>query len=219
MGIAIVALAVVAASLHLPDVTTNTRVATESIWTHGRLIAGAIGIFLCVGAEVSITGSLAAYLSLPDVGHLSTKTAVQLVPLFWVGCIIGAFLGAALMRRFRAGTLLAIFALGANTSLAISIITSGPVAVWSIVACGLFSSIIFPSVFVIGLRKLKEAIGQGSGLMVAATIGGLVVPTVQSVFADRVGLHRAMILPLACYAYIFFFGLSSARSKERLAAE
>ena len=70
---------------------------------------------------------------------------------------------------------------------------------WSMLAVGLFNSIMFPTVFSLGMAELGSLTGNGSGLLNMAIVGGAIVPVLQSVIADHIGIHHGFILPVICY--------------------
>ena len=92
-----------------------------------------------------------------------------------------------------------------------TMLTHGNVALWSVVAIGLFNSIMFPSIFTLGIEKFGALTGKVSSLLVMAIVGGAVVPLLQGALADRVGVQHAFVLPLVCYAYIIYYGLRGSR--------
>jgi FHS family L-fucose permease-like MFS transporter len=131
--------------------------------------------------------------------------------------MIGRFLGAALLQRFRPGYLLALAAIVAGSLVIASMVFSGHTAMWSILAVGLFNSIMFPTIFSLGEAELGPLSGSGSGLLNMAIVGGAILPVVQGVIADYVGLHHAFVLPVICYLYILFYALSGSKpNSERL---
>jgi FHS family L-fucose permease-like MFS transporter len=98
-------------------------------------------------------------------------------------------------------------------------LTTGHFAMWSILAVGLFNSIMFPSIFTLGIRGLGPLTGKGSGLLVASIFGGAIVPEIQGIFADRIGVHYAFFLPAVCYLYILYFAVECSRAHRRTAPE
>jgi FHS family L-fucose permease-like MFS transporter len=222
IGIALVVLAVVIGTFKLPRIETAARSAgqkiDDSIWKHPNLFLGAIGIFTYVGAEVSVGSFLVNYFGLPEIANLSAKTAAGFVSIYWGGAMIGRFLGAPLLRRFRPGSLLALCAALATTLVAASMLLSGHTAMWTILAVGFFNSIMFPTIFSLGVAELGPLTGNGSGLLNMAIVGGAILPVIQGVIADHVGLHHAFILPVLCYLYILYYGLSGSKpNSERYA--
>jgi FHS family L-fucose permease-like MFS transporter len=215
IGVALVLLAVVIGTFKLPKIETAARSAgqkvDDSIWKHRNLVLGALGIFAYVGAEVSIGSFLVNYFGLPEIAGLSAKTAAGFVSFYWGGAMIGRFLGAPLLRRFRPGSLLALCATVAAILVAASMLLGGHTAMWTILAVGLFNSIMFPTIFSLGVAELGPLTGSGSGLLNMAIVGGAILPVIQGVIADQLGLHHAFILPVLCYLYILYYGLSGSK--------
>jgi FHS family L-fucose permease-like MFS transporter len=216
IGIALVLLAVLIRFTKLPRIESATSRSgdekiDDSIWKHPNLVFGAIGIFAYVGAEVSIGSFLVNYFSLPEIAGFSAKTAAGFVSFYWGGAMIGRFLGAPLLRRFKPGRLLALCAIVAATLVTASMILGGRTAMWSILCVGLFNSIMFPTMFSLGVAELGPLTETGSGLLTMAIVGGAIVPVVQGVIADHYGLHHGFILPVICYLYILFYALSGSK--------
>jgi MFS transporter, FHS family, L-fucose permease len=222
IGIALVLLAVVIGMFNLPKIETAEsrpgEKVNDSIWKHPNLLLGAIGIFTYVGAEVSIGSFLVNYFGLPQIAGLAAKTAAGYVSFYWGGAMIGRFLGAPLLRRVRPGYLLALCAACAGTLVTASMLLGGHTAMWSILAVGFFNSIMFPTIFSLGLAELGPLTGNGSGILNMAIVGGAILPVIQGAIADRVGLHHAFLLPVICYLFILFYGLSGSKpNSERYA--
>jgi MFS transporter, FHS family, L-fucose permease len=222
ISVALVLLAIVISTSRLPKIETAARrqgeKVNDSIWKHRNLLFGVAGIFAYVGAEVSIGSFLVNYFGLPEIAGLSAKTASGFVSFYWAGSMVGRFLGAPLLRRVKAGHLLALCALCATTLVTTSMILDGNTAMWTILAVGLFNSIMFPTIFSLAVAELGPLTGNGSGVLNMAIVGGAILPVIQGVIADRVGLHHAFVLPVLCYLYILFYGLKGSKpNSERYA--
>src|SRR5579872_4171018 len=215
LGVALVLLAITIGSFRLPKIEhAQHRVGekvNDSIWNHKNLIFGAIAIFVYVGAEVSIGSFLVNYFSQPEIGGLTEKVAASYVAFYWGGAMIGRFVGSGLLQTIKTGRLLGICAICAAALVAISMVSSGHFAMWSIILVGLFNSIMFPSIFTLGVAELGPLTGDGSGVMIMAIVGGALIPLAQGAIADRVGIHHAFFLPVICYLYILFFALSGSK--------
>ena len=215
LGIALVVLAVAIGSFHLPKIEHAQHKVGEkvndSIWKHPNLIFGAIGIFVYVGAEVSIGSFLVNYFGQPEIGGLTEKVAASFVAFYWGGAMVGRFIGSALLQKMKTGGLLGVCAVCAAALVAISMLTTGHVAMYSIILVGFFNSIMFPSIFTLGVAELGPLTGDGSGVMIMAIVGGALIPVVQGAIADRIGIHHAFFLPVICYLYILFFALSGSK--------
>ncbi len=211
--VALVLLAVVIGTFRLPKIEHAEHRAgvNDSIWKHPNLTLGAVGIFTYVGAEVSIGSFLVNFFGLPEIAGFSAKTAAGFVSFYWAGAMIGRFLGAGLLRRIKPGNLLGLCAICAATLVSVSMALGGHTAMWSILSVGVFNSIMFPTIFSLGLAELGPLTGSGSGILTMAIVGGAVLPVIQGVIADHVGIHHAFFLPLLCYLYILFYGLSGSK--------
>jgi len=181
---------------------------------HRHLVLGVIGIFLYVGAEVAIGSFLVKYFHQPEIANMSDQSAGKLVTIYWGAMMIGRFIGAWLLQKMRPGRLLATVASGALVLVAISMLTNGSVAVGSILLVGLFNSIMFPTIFTLAIGGLGPLTGEGSGLLITAIVGGAAIPVIQGMIADKVGIHHAFILPLACYVYVAYYGLVGSKVRH-----
>ena len=215
IGVALVLLALVIGTSKLPTIESAAYRRGErpddSIWRHPNLLFGALGIFAYVGAEVSIGSFLVNYFGLPGIAAMSAQTAAGYVSFYWGGAMVGRFLGAFLLRRIRAGYLLAGCAALAALLVMASMLLGGHTAMWTILAVGFFNSIMFPTIFSLGVAELGPLTGSGSGLLNMAIVGGAVLPVIQGVIADQVGLHHAFALPVICYLYIVFYALQGSK--------
>jgi FHS family L-fucose permease-like MFS transporter len=227
IGLALIALATVIALYKLPAIAgepdpmntddPNTAKAI-SLWRYKHLVFGVIGIFVYVGAEVSIGSFLVNYFSQKDIGAMTEKTAANYVSLYWGAAMVGRFVGSVILQKLRPGVVLGFAACASCLLVVTSMSTTGPVAMWSILAVGFFNSIMFPSIFTLGIAGLGPATGRGSGLLIAAIVGGAIIPVAEGVLADHIGIHLAFILPAICYLYIVFYGFRGSKEVGTAAA-
>ncbi len=222
IGVALVLLAVLIGTFKLPRIETaasgSGELVNDSIWKHPNLVLGALGLFAYVGAEVSIGSFLVNYFGLPEIANLSPKTAAGYVSFYWGGAMVGRFLGAGLLQRFKPGNLLGLCAIFAAALATASMLLGGHTAMWTILAVGFCNSIMFPTIFSLGVAELGPLTGNGSGILNMAIVGGAILPVIQGVIADHLGLHHAFFLPVICYLYILFYGLSGSKpNSERYA--
>ena len=183
----------------------------DSIWHHPWLICGAIGIFVYVGAEVSIGNLLVSYMGLPQIAALPAATAGYFLMVYWGGAMVGRFIGSAILQKVRVGWLLGLAAVGAFCLVITTLLTSGHLAMGAILAVGFCNSIMFPSIFTLGIQDLGPLTSKGSSLLIAAILGGAIIPKLQGALADRIGLQPSFIVPVVCYVYIAIFGLMAIR--------
>lgn len=204
-------LAAIFAVLKLPKIQADLSLpsgeaGTGSAWHYPHLVWGAGAIFLYVGGEVAIGSFMVNFLAQPGIAGLAEHEAGKYVSFYWGGAMVGRFIGAAVMRRLRPASVLAFNAVLAGLLVTIALSTDGSLAMWSLLAVGLCNSIMFPTIFSLALTGLGRHTGQGSGILCAAIVGGAIVPLLQGLLADRMGIQAALILPVLCYAYIACYG-------------
>ena len=219
-----------------PPVAASPFGAFRSGWA----LFGGLAIFLYVGAEVSIGSLLALFLSqdsiwdsslargseilsyilslawltglVPETGG-RLQQAAQLVAGYWLGAMIGRFVGSALLMRFKAAALLAISATVAVSLCLVAFTTTGSVAGWAAISVGLFNSIMFPTIFTLTLERSTASHASTSGLLCVAIVGGAVLPQIYGHIADTSGRSFAFIVPALAYAVIILFAIVAHRSR------
>tara|TARA_B110000116_G_scaffold170356_1_gene147283 strand:- start:131 stop:1291 length:1161 start_codon:yes stop_codon:yes gene_type:complete len=182
-----------------------------SAWQYRHLVLGAIGIFVYVGAEVSIGSFLVSFLNDPNIASLEESQAAKYIAYYWGGAMVGRFIGAAVMQKLAAGKVLAFSAALAIVLIVITIFASGQLAMWAILLVGLFNSIMFPTIFSLAINGLGQHTSQGSGILCLAIVGGAILPLIQGVLADSIGLQNSFFLPIICYIFITYYGLSGSK--------
>lgn len=215
LAAALLALAALFAALRLPEVDDLEDLSpiadTGSAWSHRHLVLGAVAIFLYVGAEVSIGSFLVNFLGESSIAGMPEAEAAHYVAYFWGGAMIGRFIGSAAMRTIPGGKALAFNALAATALLLVTVFTSGSLAMWAVLAIGLFNSIMFPTIFSLALHGLGRHTSQGSGILCLAIVGGAILPLAQGALADTFGIQHAFLMPVICYLYIAYYGAKGSR--------
>ncbi|HWC98059.1 MAG TPA: sugar MFS transporter [Candidatus Sulfopaludibacter sp.] len=198
----------------LPDIEESHGIGKDdSVWKHRHLVLGAVGIFLYVGAEVSIGSFLVNYFSQPYIGGMTERVAAGYVSFYWGGAMVGRFIGSAVLQKASPGKVLGCAALVASALVWTSVATTGSVAMWSIILVGMFNSVMFPTIFTLGVADLGHLTAKGSGLLIMAIVGGALLPVLQGKMADTpaIGLHMAFIMPALCYLYIVYYGFVGSK--------
>lgn len=195
----------------IPGVEHKKGAPSASLWKHRNLVLGVIGIFVYVGAEVSIGSFLINYLTQPDIGNIPSSIAARYLSTYWFCAMIGRFLGSWILRKVSTGKLLGITAITASLLVLLSLASVGHVAMWSIILVGLVNSIMFPSIFTLGIAELGPLTGDASGWLITAIVGGAVIPLAMGILADRIGLHHAFVLPMLCYLYIVYYAFRGSK--------
>ena len=209
----LIAAALVFRNIKLPKLAHVEATGEESdgnIWEHRSLVLGALAIFLYVGGEVSIGSFLVNYFSESSIAGMSTADAGEMVAYYWGAAMIGRLVGAVLMNYVAATKYLAVNALIAIIMIIVSMNSTGDVAMWSILAVGFFNSIMFPTIFTLAVKGLGSMTSKGSGLVCQAIVGGALIPLVQGVAADSIGIQLSFIVPMLCYIYIGWYALNGA---------
>ena len=192
------------------DISGDVASNKPSALSHTHLVLGALGIFLYVGAEVSIGSVLINFIGEDNIAGLREADAAHYVSYYWGGAMIGRFIGFALMRFVSPGKMLAFNAICSMILVLTAVFTDGALAMWAIIAVGLCNSIMFPTIFSMALHNLGKYTGQGSGILCMAIVGGALVPVAQGFLADVFSLQLSFLLPAACYLFILYFGVKYA---------
>lgn len=209
-------LAVVIGRCRLPDMGEQTRrvCAAErnqhSLWRHRNLVLAVPAIFIYLVAEIGVANLFINFVSLPEVANLTHEKAAHYLFLLWGGMMIGRFAGSFAMRGIAGEHVLAAFAAAALATVLVTCFAHGPAAMWSLVLVGLFHSIMFPTIFTLGIRGLGPLTEEGAGLLIMAIAGGALV-IVQGWLADRFGLQRSFLLTAACELYVLFYAVWGSR--------
>lgn len=201
-----------------------------------NLILGSIALFCYVGAEVSLGSYMVNYFLSLDLAATVRETSFMrtiaewilstgvssssdmavvgvFVTFYWTGAMIGRFIGSYLTSIFNPAKILSIFALGAIGMILISNFSVGLAAMWTIIGVGLFNSIMFPTIFSLALDGLGDDKAQGSGVLCTMIVGGAIIPPAYGYLTDSFNFNIALILVMACYAYIFYYAFSNKRRK------
>lgn len=178
---------------------------------------GALCIFLYVGAEVAIGSLIVSYMRQSHTLGLDERSAGALIPIYWLGALVGRFVGSAVMRFVDPAKVLIFNTVGAIVMIAITTQTTGTIAAGSYLAIGLFNSIMFPTIFTLACEGLNERAADGSGVINVAIVGGAVIPPLTGGLADLTGgnLELALLLPALCYAITAGFGWYARKPQPR----
>jgi FHS family L-fucose permease-like MFS transporter len=182
-----------------------------NLLTRARFAFGTLCIFLYVGGEVAIGSLIVSYLMQPSVLAMSSGLAGKHVSFYWGGAMVGRFVGAWLLRLFAPGKVLAFAATMVIVLLTVSANSVGIVSGWSLLAIGLFNSIMFPTIFTLACEGLGTRAAEGSGVICVAIVGGAIVPLITGNAADLWGLKHALVVPAACYLTILAYGWFARR--------
>ena len=207
-------LAAIFAWLKLPNLsvaedTEDKTLANDngSAWQHSHLVLGAVGIFVYVGAEVSIGSFLVSFFAEPSIAGLEESEAAKYIAYYWGGAMVGRFIGAAVMQKIAAGKALCFNSVLAVVLILVATLSSGNIAMVAILLVGLCNSIMFPTIFSLAINGLGKHTSQGSGILCLAIVGGAIIPLIQGLLADSIGIQPSFYLPILCYLFIAYYGL------------
>jgi FHS family L-fucose permease-like MFS transporter len=220
LALALVALAAVIFFAKLPSIQEAAPVGADarhgrSAWSHPHLVLGAVAIFAYVGAEVAIGSLLINYFKV--LANMTEQEGAGYLPYYWGGAMVGRFIGTLTLRKYKPGRVLGVHALVAGILVLLTVVTHGAVAMWSVIAVGLFNSIMFPTIFTLAIDGLGTATEEGSGILCTAIVGGALIPALQGAMADSLGLQPSFILPVICYAYIAWYGVKGSALRRQAA--
>jgi FHS family L-fucose permease-like MFS transporter len=176
-----------------------------------HLALGVLGIFFYVGGEVAIGSFLVNYMK--DLVGFTPEQAGKFLMFYWGGAMVGRFIGAAILRFVKPSMVLATNATIVCLLLIVTMVSKGHVAMYSVLAVGLFNSIMFPTIFTLAIAKLGRHTSSGSALLCMGIVGGALIPPLMGKVADVVGLHSSFFVPMICYVYILFYGLKGSTPK------
>jgi FHS family L-fucose permease-like MFS transporter len=201
--------------LHLPAITRSETyrpgietapTSGRSIWSFSHTVLGMVGIFFYVGAEIALAAICIQYCK--EQGISSLETAGILVTVYYLLIMAGRFIGSALMSVIKAEKMLVVLGIFGVVLMLVSMFTHGQVAIWSLVLCGLANSIMYPTIFALGIAELGPMTSKGSGVITIGNVGGAVIPPLFGFLADKVGIQYAFVLPIICYIFIAYYGVS-----------
>ena len=165
-----------------------------------------------VGAEVSTGSLIVNYLELPNIANMNFHVASYYLAYFWGSAMVGRFIGFYLLTKLPHDLALGIYAIINCILLTSVIINSGAPAMWSILAMGFFNSIMFPTIYSLGISLFTDPTTKNTagGFLIMAIVGGAIIPIAQGFLADIYGLQNSFCLLIFCYVFIAIFASSFA---------
>jgi len=205
----------------LPSLSAAARRAASaerrhlSLWTHRNLVLGIPAIFIYLIAEIGVSNLFINFVSQPQIGNLTHEQAAHYLFLLWGGMMVGRFTGSVLMRHVAPPAVLGACATAAFVVMLVAALAHGQLAMWALISVGLFHSIMFPTIFTLGIRGLGPLTEEGAGLLIMAIAGGALV-IVQGKIADLYGLQASFLVTAACELYVIFYALWGSRPTNAL---
>jgi FHS family L-fucose permease-like MFS transporter len=215
IGIVILLVAVLFIINKLPDIKEE-KSERKSIWhafRHSHLTWAVVAQFFYVGGQVCV---ISFFINMAvKSAHLEEKVAAQYLGWgFGLAFMVGRFFGTFLMRNFAPSRLLSIYALINILLSAIAIFSTGMITVYALICMGFFMSIMFPTIFALGIKGLGHETKIGSSLLIMSIVGGAILPPVLGLIADRTNnIQTGYIVPLICFIVVFLFGWKGYKPK------
>lgn len=217
LGLVLIFIALLFAFTKLPKIQTEDTASSKSIFhalKHKHLLFGVIAQFFYVGAQVCVFSLFLLYLT--ESAGVSEATAGTYLSIGTACFLIGRFLGTFLMKYIRPEHLLAIFS-AANVLLCfIAILGHGMVTVYALIAICFFMSIMFPTIFSLGIKDLGGDTEFGSSLIIMSIVGGAILPRIFGYISDSTkNIQNGYIVPLVCFLITMFFGMSGYKVTKK----
>jgi FHS family L-fucose permease-like MFS transporter len=225
IGVGLLVLGFTVMFLHLPAITRSETyrpgietapTSGRGIWSFSHTVLGMVGIFFYVGVEIALASIGIQYFRAQGIS--SVEIAGFLVTLYYLFIMAGRFVGGALMSVIKAEKMLVVLGILGVVLMLVSMLTTGQVAIWSLVLCGLANSIMYPTIFTLGIAELGPMTSKGSGVITIGNVGGAVIPPVFGLLADKIGIQYAFVVPIICYIFIAYYGLSGYKPARAVKA-
>lgn len=215
MAVAVLLVALAFVFTKLPEITEEGHSTKFSlnVFKYSHLKWAVIAEFCYVGAQVGVGSFIVRYSKY--VADLNEIKASYFWSIAMVGFMAGRFAGTLIMRFIKPAKLLSLYAVINIVLLIVALAAKGMVAVYAVLAVPFFMSIMFPTIFALGIKGLGEDAKIGSSFLVMSIIGGGIIPVIMGFISDKTGsMQMAYIMPLICFAVILFFGLKGYKIKN-----
>jgi FHS family L-fucose permease-like MFS transporter len=205
----------------LPEIKNVTKEQTTGgsfIGTlrHKHLTWGVIAQFFYVGAQTCV---ISFFIKMAiQGGGFDEKTAGYYLAVYGGFFVVGRFIGTALLQLVKAPKLLAIYAILAAVLCAVAIVTKGAFVVYCLWGIGFFMSIMFPTIFGLGIDGLGEDTAPASSFMIMSIVGGAIIPYIMGMVVDvnHDRIQPGYIIPLICFLVVLYYGLNGYKIKKHL---
>jgi len=195
-----------------PDANAHGTSFSLSVFKFSHVKWAVIAQFFYVGAQVGVNSFFVRFSK--SIVVLHEKEAAYYLSIAMVGFMVGRFTGTFFMRYIKPTKLLCLYALINVVLLAIAISTKGYPAVYAVMAVPFFMSIMFPTIFALGIKDLGEETKMASSFLVMSIIGGAFAPLLMGFISDKTGsMQIAYIVPLFCFLFVLYFGWKGYKIK------
>lgn len=217
LGVVLILIAIIFGFTKLPKIKVETKnEVSKSVFhalKHKHLSWAVVAQFFYVGAQVSVFSLFILYAT--KAANLEEHTAAIYLSACGFAFLVGRFLGTFLMRFIPPAFLLAIYAVINVLLCIIAILGTGMITIYSIIGICFFMSIMFPTIFSLGIKNLEGDTEYGSSLIIMSIVGGAILPRIFGMISDTYNnIQMGYIIPLVCFAVIFYFGIKGYKTQE-----
>jgi FHS family L-fucose permease-like MFS transporter len=196
-----------------PDADAQPHKFSLDVLRHSHLRWAVIAQFFYVGAQVGV-GSFFVRFSKYVIDMPEKETAFRWGYIAMAGFMVGRFTGTFFMKYIKPSKLLTLYALINIVLLAIGVFAKGDIAVYAVMASPFFMSIMFPTIFALGIKELGEETKLASSFLVMSIIGGGLAPILMGFISDKTGsMQIAYIVPLICFFFVLYYGWKGYKIK------
>ena len=216
LGIVLLCIAAIFYFIQLPDIreSSNHKATIKETFKHSHLKWAVIAQFFYVGAQVCVLSLFILYVT--QSANISEIQAADYLSIGGLAFLIGRFLGTAIMRFIEPRKLLTIYALICVALSVVAIIGKGAITIYTVIAICFFMSIMFPTIFSLGIDSLGKDTEMASSLIVMSIVGGAVLPRFFGLISDRTGnIQNGYIVPLIAFAVVAYFGWKGSEVKSK----
>jgi FHS family L-fucose permease-like MFS transporter len=216
LGIVLLIIAGIFYFIQLPDIreSSNHKATIKETLQHSHLKWAVIAQFFYVGAQVCVLSLFILYVT--QSANVTEIQAADYLSIGGLAFLIGRFLGTALMRFIQPKKLLTIYALICVALSALAIVGKGAITIYTVIAICFFMSIMFPTIFSLGIDSLGKDTEMASSLIVMSIVGGAVLPRFFGLISDSTGnIQNGYIVPLVAFAVVAYFGWKGSEVKAK----
>jgi FHS family L-fucose permease-like MFS transporter len=187
----------------------------KKLFQHTHFVWAIITQFFFVAAQVGIAALFINYCTEKNIG-IDNERASYLLSGSLILFTAGRFAGTALMKIIAPNKLLALYAFINICLCSVVVIASGITSLYSLMAIFFFESIMFPTIFALGVKNLGMYTKKGASYIIMSIVGGALMPVLMGALAQSYSTPFSYIIPLICFVFVFFFGTNGYKIKTRL---
>ena len=214
LGLVLLVIAFVFYFIQLPDIRNQQEVTTNKsllkTFRHKHLSWAVAAQFFYVGAQVCVLSLFILYAT--QVTHITEVQAADYLGIGGLAFLLGRFIGTALMKAIAPNKLLTSYAIVSALLCVIAITAKGTITIYALIGICFFMSIMFPTIFSLGIKELGADTEMASSLIVMSIVGGAIMPRVFGLISDATGnIQQGYIVPLICFLIVAYFGWKGSK--------